>query len=170
MSKILTIKSDNPDDFYQVIDLIKSISQNFEIYSPYLESETKKVSRQDKFISYLAAVGGLSGLIIGLLLQYWTSAVDFKINLGGRSFFNWIYTIPVAFEIAVLLSVIFGFLAFLIKTSLPDWKPKENEIKTGITHALNNSYILNLYLEDTKEADKIVHLLNGIKNIEYTLI
>jgi hypothetical protein len=46
-------------------------------------------------------------------LQYWTSVVDYPINVGGRPLHSWPYFVPVTFECTVLfaaLAAVFGML------------------------------------------------------------
>jgi hypothetical protein len=55
--------------------------------------------------------GGLIGLVLALWFQYWTSAVDWPINVGGKPWNSLPAFAPVAFELTVLfagLSVIGG--------------------------------------------------------------
>jgi len=58
-------------------------------------------------------VGGLTGLSLALWFQYWTSAVDWPIDVGGKPWDSLPAFAPVAFELTVLfagLSVVVGLL------------------------------------------------------------
>src|SRR5260221_14580524 len=46
----------------------------------------------------IAAVG-LSGAGLGLLMQWWMSAVDFRLVVQGKPFFSWQAFIPITFEL-----------------------------------------------------------------------
>jgi mono/diheme cytochrome c family protein len=57
---------------------------------------------------------GVLGVALAFAMQYWTSAVDWPINVGGRPWNSWPAFVPVAFEVMVLLAsfgVVFAFLA-----------------------------------------------------------
>ena len=57
--------------------------------------------------------GGVIGLGIALWFQYWTSAVDWPIDVGGKPWNSLPAFAPVAFEVTVLLAglaTVFGFL------------------------------------------------------------
>ncbi len=58
--------------------------------------------------------GGLAGLALGLLLQAWTSAVDWPLNVGGKPLFSWPAFVPVAFELVVLFAGLSTVAAFLL--------------------------------------------------------
>ncbi len=47
---------------------------------------------------------GLTGLLVALWLQYWTSATDWPLNVGGKPFDSLPAFVPVAFELTVLFA------------------------------------------------------------------
>ncbi len=59
------------------------------------------------WIPWVTFGAGLTGGSLGLLLQAWTSAVDWPLNVGGKPFLSWPAFIPVTFE----LTILFGGLA-----------------------------------------------------------
>lgn len=58
-------------------------------------------------IPWVTFFAGFTGGSLGLLLQAWTSAVDWPLNVGGKPFLSWPAFIPVTFE----LTILFGGLA-----------------------------------------------------------
>ncbi len=58
-------------------------------------------------------IGGVVGLSLALWFQYWTSSIDWPIDVGGKPWNSLPAFAPVAFELTILfagLSVIFGLL------------------------------------------------------------
>ncbi len=53
-------------------------------------------------LPYITLVGGAIGLLGGFALQFWASAADWPINVGGRPWNSWPAFMPVAFETTVL--------------------------------------------------------------------
>ena len=58
-------------------------------------------------LTIVCFVAGLVGCAVGLLAQYWTSAVDWPLDIAGKPFDSLPAFVPVAFE----LTVLFGGLA-----------------------------------------------------------
>ena len=61
-------------------------------------------------IIFVAAMAGAGG---ALLLQWWTSAVDYPLVISGKPLFSWQAFVPIIFELAVLcgaLAAVFGML------------------------------------------------------------
>jgi hypothetical protein len=84
-------------------------------YSPFpIEGMSDAVGFRRTRLPLLVLIGGLVGCIGGYLMQYWTSAVDYPINVGGRPYNSIPYFIPVTFEMTILgaaLTAVFGMLA-----------------------------------------------------------
>lgn len=62
----------------------------------------------------IVLLGGILGAVAGYGLQYYTSVIDYPINVGGRPLHSWPAFIPVTFEMTILLAgfaAVFGMLA-----------------------------------------------------------
>jgi mono/diheme cytochrome c family protein len=71
-------------------------------------------------LPWLVLVGGIVGLISGLILQWWTNAVDYPLVISAKPLFSLPANIPVIFELTVLfagLCTFFGVLAFNVLPS-----------------------------------------------------
>src|SRR5439155_27322847 len=62
---------------------------------------------------------GLVGAASGFLLQWWVSAVDFPINVGGRPYNSWQAFIPITFEVMVLFAALSALIGMLALNGLP---------------------------------------------------
>jgi hypothetical protein len=84
-------------------------------YSPYpIEELSEAMDLHANRLPLLVLCGGILGCIGGYLLQYWTSAIDYPINVGGRPLNSWPSFMPITFELTVLgasLAAVFGMLA-----------------------------------------------------------
>lgn len=66
-------------------------------------------------------MGGLTGCILGLLLQWWTNAVDYPFRISGKPLFALPPAIPVVFELTVLLSAVTAVIGLLVANRQPEF-------------------------------------------------
>ncbi len=65
-------------------------------------------------VPWIVLVMGVTGLITGFVLQWWSGAIEYPIVIGGKPLYAWEFAVPVTFEIAILLSAfgaVFGMFA-----------------------------------------------------------
>lgn len=74
-------------------------------------------------IPYVTFTMGLIGLLSALALTYWTSAVDFPLNIGGRPFFSGPAFVPILFELMVLFAALSSVVALFALCRLPKIDP-----------------------------------------------
>jgi hypothetical protein len=70
-------------------------------------------------VPFVILVAGLVGAGVGFLMQYYTMAVDYPFNLGGRPENSWPVFIPITFEVMVLVASIAALLGMLLLNGLP---------------------------------------------------
>jgi len=84
-------------------------------YSPFpIEGLAEEMGFTTNRLPLLVLIGGIVGLVGGYALAYWTSVIDYPINVGGRPFHSWPSFLPIVFETTVLVAAftaVFGMLA-----------------------------------------------------------
>lgn len=65
--------------------------------------------------------GGLSGLCAGLLLQWWTNAIDYPFLISGKPLFGLPAAIPVTFELTILLSALGAVGGLVVANGWPQF-------------------------------------------------
>jgi hypothetical protein len=84
-------------------------------YTPYpMEEVLDALHLHHTHVPKLVLGGGLLGLAAGWGLQYWTSVIEYPMNIGGRPFNSWPAFVVPSFETTVLfaaLAAVFGMLA-----------------------------------------------------------
>lgn len=70
-------------------------------------------------LGYLVMGGGLTGVALGFLLIWWTSHVDYAINVSNKPLFAWESSIPVMFELTILFSALGAVGGMLALNALP---------------------------------------------------
>ena len=62
---------------------------------------------------------GLTGAAVALGIQWWTNAVDYPLDVGGRPLFSIPADIPIVFETTVLFAALAAFASVLLAGRLP---------------------------------------------------
>jgi hypothetical protein len=89
-------------------------------YSPYPVGEVADAMGYKKSeMGPVMFIGGLLGATGGFLMQYWTGAEGFPINVGGRPFNSWPMFIPITFELMVLTAALSGLFGLMASCGLP---------------------------------------------------
>jgi hypothetical protein len=94
--------------------------RHYDAYTPIPSEELAEVMHaHDNRLSWIVLVGGVLGLIGGYGLEYWTSVIDYPLNIGGRPLHSWPAFIPPAFETTILGAALFCVLGMLALNGLP---------------------------------------------------
>ena len=70
-------------------------------------------------LPYIVFLAGLTGTAVGILLQWWTNAVDYPFLISGKPLFSLPANIPVAFETTILFAAISALVGMLALNGLP---------------------------------------------------
>lgn len=98
--------------------------QKFEAISAYpIHGMEEACGIKRSWIPYVTFVAGLVGLTSGLLLTWWTSAVDWAVNVGGKPFFSLPAFIPIIFELTILFAALSSVGALFYACKIPRIDP-----------------------------------------------
>jgi len=86
------------------------------------------------WVPYVTLGMGLLGGLAGMVLQIWTSAVDWPLNVGGKPFVSWPAFVPVMFECAILIGGIATFIAMWMACRLPKARPRIHDERLTDDH------------------------------------
>lgn len=90
-----------------------------DVYTPYpVHGVDKAMGLAPSRLGILCFALGLAGAVLKMGFQYWTHAVDWPLNLGGRPLNSWPAYVPVTFEVMVLMSGLGTVLAFFLLSRL----------------------------------------------------
>lgn len=91
-------------------------------YTPYpVEAISEEVVHHEKsLVSRLVLIAGLTGASVGFFGQWWISAVDYPLNIGGRPLLSWPAFIPVTFELTILFAAFTAVIGMIVLNRLPE--------------------------------------------------
>jgi hypothetical protein len=72
-------------------------------------------------LPWLVFGAGLTGALIGLVLQWYTNAFDYKFLISGKPYFSLPANIPVIFELTILFAALTAFAGMIVLNGLPEW-------------------------------------------------
>lgn len=91
-----------------------------EAYSPYpIEGLAEALHPRKVHVPFWTLLGGILGGGVMYFVEWYSAAIDYPINVGGRPPFSWPAFFPPAFEMTLLWASVFGVLAMLIGNGLP---------------------------------------------------
>ena len=100
--------------------LRREIQDRVETHSPFpLHGASEAVGLRRSRLPYLALAFGLSGAAGAYLIQWFTSAVNWPLNVGGRPPHSAPSFVPITFETGVLISAFAIFFGLWLLIGLP---------------------------------------------------
>jgi len=112
----------------QVVKAAKKVKDSgftkFDAISPYpIHGMEEACGIKRSWIPYVTFLMGLIGLLAGLWFTWWTSAVDWALNVGGKPFFSLPAFIPIMFELTVLFAALSSVAALFYACGIPKVNP-----------------------------------------------
>jgi hypothetical protein len=94
--------------------------RKMDAYSPFpIEELAEELGFRKTAMPQVVLIGGIIGCVCGYGLQYWISAIDYPLNVGGRPLHSWPAFLPVTFELTVLIAALFAVFGMLGLNGLP---------------------------------------------------
>ena len=91
-----------------------------EAYTPVpIEELNDIIHRTRTRLSRMVLAGGLTGMATGFALQYWTSVIEYPMNIGGRPFASWTAFVVPSYELTILFSALTATIAMIVANGLP---------------------------------------------------
>ncbi len=156
--------------FHSTTDLLDAIRavrkkgyRKLDAYTPFpVHGIDEAMGEKRSKLGYLIAACGITGIVLAQGLQYWTAVIDYPIIIGGKPFYAVEFSIPITFELMVLLSAfaaVFGMLAF---NGLPRFNhPVFNY--SQYSRATDDGFVLLVERDGNHfEPNAIVELLNEL--------
>lgn len=94
--------------------------RHFDTHSPFpIHGMDRAMGLGNSQVGIFALVGGVTGLAAGYLMQWWMNGVDYPLNISGKPFFAIEPSIPIMFELTILLAAIGAVAGMFALNGLP---------------------------------------------------
>lgn len=116
------------NDEHELMEAAKKLRDSgfkkFDAITPFpVHGMEEAIGIKRSFIPWVTFIAGLTGGSLGLLFTWWTSAVNFPINVGGKPFFSLPAFIPIIFELTILFAALSSVGALFVVCKLPKVDP-----------------------------------------------
>lgn len=72
-------------------------------------------------LGWIVLAHGILGFAVALGLQWWTSAVDYPMIIGGKPYFSYQAFVPICFALTILFSAFGTVFGMFFLNGLPRW-------------------------------------------------
>lgn len=164
-------------EFHSSRELIEAIRAahragytELEAYTPYpIEKVWEELGHRRSWLPAIVLAGGVAGCLAGYLLQYWSSVINYPLNVGGRPLHSWVSFIPVTFETTVLFAAGAAVLGMFALNKLPmPYHPVFNVKRFAL--ASKDRYFLAIAAWDPKfdrrQTEEFLHSLAPVEVAE----
>jgi hypothetical protein len=94
--------------------------RQMDAYSPYtVEGLSTELGMRRSRIPSVVFIAALVGAGTGFFMQYYSMAVNYTFNSGGRPYNSWPVFIPITFELLVLIRSLAAFFVMILLNELP---------------------------------------------------
>lgn len=147
--------------------------QRFDFHTPYpLHGLDHAMGIKRTVLPWISLAAGVTGAAVALHLQWWTGAVDYPLVIGGKPLFAFEPSIPITFELTVLLTAIATVVGMFALNGLPKWFSKWQN-SPHFTRSTDDAFVVTVDAEDPLfHADKTRGLLESlgaehVRTVEY---
>jgi hypothetical protein len=105
--------------------------------------------RKRTILPVISLAGGLTGMATGFALQYWASAIEYPMNIGGRPFASWPAFVIPSYELTILFSALATTIGMIALNGLPQpYHPVFNAPRFSL--ASSDKFFLVIEADDPK--------------------
>ena len=140
----------------ELLDAIRQVRaagyRTIDAFTPFpVEAISEEVcDHQRSKVPLICLGGGVLGALSGWGLQFWTSTIDYPLNIGGKPFNSWPAFIPVIFEVTVLFASFSAGIGMMALNGLPQPYHPVFNVESFRRKASRDGFFLCIEAEDAK--------------------
>ncbi len=117
---------DNPAALIEATKRIRPLNyESFDCFTPYpIHGLDKIQGLKPSRLPWVTMTAGLTGFMCAILLQGWTSVINWPLNVGGKPFWSWPAFVPIFFELTVLFAGLATVGGMFLFNGMPNTKKR----------------------------------------------
>ncbi|WP_373047096.1 DUF3341 domain-containing protein [Vulgatibacter sp.] len=121
--KVLVAEFDTPAQIVEAAGAVSDAGyRDFDTHTPFpIHGLDRAMKVPGSKLGWIVFAHGLLGFSVALALQWWTSAVDYPMVIGGKPYFSYQAFVPVCFALTILFSAFGTVFGMFFLNSLPRW-------------------------------------------------
>jgi len=142
---------DTPADIYHAAEKMRDSGYSkWDAFCPFpMHGLDEAMGIKRTILPVMVAVGAFTGVGLAYLMQWWMTAVDFKVVVQGKPYAAWEAFIPITFEMGVLFAAFTSLFGMLAMNGLPRFNhPLFN--KERFLRVSDDRYIIAIEADDPK--------------------
>ena len=164
---------DNTDDLLDGVRQARAAGYvKMDAYSPMpVEGLSEAIGFRNKVMGFsqmpmLMLLGGITGAVTGLVMQWAAYSHFYPLNIGGRPYFSWPMFIVPAFEMTIGFAALTGVFGMIILNGLPQpYHPMFNAPNFNL--ASSNRFFLCIESDDPQfDRAQTVQFMRGMKALQ----
>lgn len=166
----LLAEFDSASALYEACEKVRDAGfSHWDAHTPFpVHGLNKAMGIASSRLPHFVFVMGLAGASGAMLLQWWTSAVDYQVLIAAKPLFSWQAFIPVTFEVMVLFAAATSVFGMLFINRLPRWHHALLKVDR-FRRATDDKFFISIEASDPRyEGDETAQMLlrAGAKHVE----
>jgi hypothetical protein len=125
--------------------------RDLDAYTPFpVEDLSDAMRMKPSKLPYAVLGGGITGGLLGFLMQVYATVFDYPLNIGGRPLLSWPAYIPITFELTVLLAAFGGVIGLFVVTRFPQPYHPVFNVEDFQKHGSQDGFYLGIEARDPK--------------------
>ncbi len=133
---------------HAVEDLREKGYSQLDTFSPFpIHGMDRAMGLPFSKLGFMVFGGAITGTFLGFLLQWWTSEVDYAINISNKPLFAWETSVPIMFELTILFAALTAVGGMLALNGLPKpYNPLFNSER--FSRATDDAFFVHVSVRD----------------------
>ena len=138
-------------DVYHAAEQVRDAGyKNWDVIAPCpVHGMDKAMGLKRSIVPRISLVGGIIGFTTGMLMIWWTNAIDYPLTVGGKPLFSPMYAFPVSYELTILFTAFATIIGMFLVNGLPmHYHPVLKSPK--IKRALDDQFLIVIETRDPR--------------------